>query len=85
MKLELKLLKEQDGPNDGMSLKRLIAFTGFILLSIALVFDAVRDGRVAAEVYVTYPLGVTILYAPQLALQLIKAWKGYDNRMEGQG
>ena len=57
------------------SLKRLIAFYGSIIISCGFCLVAYK-GRLSAEMFLTYPMGLTILYAPQLAIELIRVWKG---------
>lgn len=61
--------------NNKYSLKRSIAFVGFIIMSIAFI-NASIISRITAEMFITYPLGLVILYAPQLAITLLKIWKG---------
>lgn len=68
--------------NESLSLSRLVAFGTFMVLSAGFVFNAMRK-TVAWEVYIAYPLGVSIAFAPQLFLRLlaglkdvIAAWKG---------
>lgn len=65
------LIKE----GDSYSIKRIIAFVGFVIMSGVFCCQAYK-GTVTAEAMVTYPLGVTILYAPQLSVTLLSLWKG---------
>lgn len=74
-KPELRIIKNGDGKN---SLKRSIAFFGFIILSWGFILTALH-GRTQAIVFIYYPLGLVILYAPQLAITLLKIWKGITN------
>lgn len=59
------------------SLKRIIAFFGFLIMSIAFCIAAYK-AKITAEMFITYPLGLVILYVPQLAITLLKIWKGQD-------
>lgn len=77
---KLKIIKNGSGQN---SLKRSIAFFGFLFMSIAFCLAALK-GKITAEMFLTYPLGLVILYVPALAITLLKIWKG-QNIEGGQG
>lgn len=57
------------------SLKRCIAFFGFLIVSIAFILMG-WHGKLSSDSFITYPIGLTILYAPQLSVTLLKIWKG---------
>ncbi len=66
----------------GLSLSRMTALGTFLVLSGGFVINAMRKA-VSWEVYIAYPLGVSVAFAPQLFLRLlngvkdvIAAWKG---------
>ena len=67
----LRICKNGDGI---YSLKRSIAFVGFIIMSVAFI-NASIFGRITGEMFLTYPIGLTILYIPQLAITLLRIWK----------
>lgn len=73
--MELRIIKNGNNQN---SLKRTIAFFGFLIISVAFCMDAYK-GRITAEMFLTYPLGLVILYAPALAIKLLEIWKGKIN------
>jgi hypothetical protein len=65
-----------------LSLSRMTALGTFAVLSAGFILNAYRKA-VTWEVYVAYPLGVSIAFAPQLFLRLlngikdvIAVWKG---------
>lgn len=66
------IYKDKTGRN---SLKRVIAFIGLLVISAAFCLAAYK-GRITDNMFLTYPLGLVILYAPQLAVTLLKIWKG---------
>ena len=66
------IYKDKTGRN---SLKRVIAFIGLLVISAAFCLAAYK-GRITDNMFLTYPLGLLILYAPQLAVTLLKIWKG---------
>ena len=74
MKINKKFLiiKNARGQN---SLKRVIAFFGFIALTVGFILMA-KQGKLDANTFWTYPLGLTILYFPALAIKLFEIWKG---------
>lgn len=59
------------------SLKRVIAFFGFLILSGGFILMAYK-GKLNSETFLTYPLGLIILYAPSLAIALLKIWRGKE-------
>lgn len=69
---KLLIIKNGGGKN---SLKRTIAFFGAVILSGGFVLMAYK-GKLGSETFLTYPLGLIILYVPQLAINLLKIWKG---------
>lgn len=74
--MELKIIKNGGGQN---SLKRIIAFFGFLFMSIAFCIMAYK-GKLGSETFLTYPLGTVLLYCPQLAINLLKIWKGQEEK-----
>ena len=70
----LRICKNGD---KGYSLKRSIAFMGFIIMSGAFI-NASIFGRITGEMFLTYPIGLTILYIPQLAVTLLRIWRKED-------
>lgn len=66
-------VRQTDG--NKYSLNRIIAFVGFLAMSGAFLLAAYQT-RITAEMFVTYPLGLLILYVPRLAVVLLKIWKG---------
>jgi len=65
-----------------LSLSRLAALGTFFVLSGGFIINAAKKA-VSWEVYIAYPLGVAIAFAPQLFLRLmngikdvIAAWRG---------
>jgi hypothetical protein len=66
------IYKDRTGRN---SLKRVIAFLGFVFLSLAFGLMAWK-GKITQQMFYTYPVGILLLYAPQLAITLLKIWKG---------
>lgn len=77
---KLLIIKNGGGQN---SLKRMIAFFGSLILSGGFVLMAYK-GKLGSETFLTYPLGLVILYAPSLAIKLLEIWKG-QNTQGGQG
>lgn len=76
-KPEFRIIKNGNGSNVN-SLKRTIAFFGFLFMSIAFNLAAFK-GRISADMFITYPLGLIILYLPQLAVTMLKIWKGVEH------
>ncbi len=72
--MDLKLIKEAGNQN---SLKRIIAFFGFLIMSFAFCIASYQT-KISSEMFITYPLGLIILYVPQLAINLLKIYKGQD-------
>lgn len=72
--IKLNIIKNGGGQN---SLKRIIAFFGFLFMSIAFCIASYKT-KITAEMFITYPLGLVILYVPQLAINLLKIWKGQN-------
>ncbi len=66
------IYKDRTGRN---SLKRVIAFIGLVIMSAVFCLAAYR-GRITDGMFLTYPIGLAVLYAPQLAITLLKIWKG---------
>lgn len=77
--MELKIIKNGGGQN---SLKRIIAFFGFLILSSGFILMAYK-GKLGSETFLTYPLGLVILYVPSLAINLLKIWKGQGDKTDG--
>lgn len=73
------IYKDKTGRN---SLKRVIAFIGLVVLSTAFCLAAYR-GRITDGMFLTYPIGLAVLYAPQLAITLLKIWKGVCEPQSG--
>lgn len=71
---KLLIIKNGGGQN---SLKRIIAFFGFLILSGGFILMAYK-GKLGSETFLTYPLGLVILYVPALAIKLLQIWKGQD-------
>ncbi len=77
------LIKDKKVDIEGsLSLSRMTALGTFLVLSAGFVINAMRKA-VSWEVYIAYPLGVSVAFAPQLFLRLlngikdvIAAWKG---------
>lgn len=67
--------------NKQHSLKRVIAFIGLVICSFAFIKTAIL-GAVSAEMFLTYPLGLIILYVPQLAINMLKVYKGMSIEKE---
>jgi hypothetical protein len=82
MKLS-NLLKDKKEETEGMpSLSRSTAFLTFAILSAGFILNAYKK-TVSWEVYIAFPLGVTIAFLPVLFLRLlngikdvIAVWKG---------
>lgn len=60
-------------------IRRSIVLGGAVILSIGFLSQADR-GRLTAEMFLTYPLGVIAFYFPRLFEKFLKVWKG--NGME---
>lgn len=71
-KFGIKIIKNGGGQN---SLKRIIAFFGFLIMSGGFILMGYK-GKLASETFLTYPLGVIFLYFPQLAKDLLLIWRG---------
>jgi len=69
--LKITILKEGNGKN---SLKRSIAFFGFLFMSFAFCLAAYK-GSINAAMFITYPTGMLILYLPSLAIAILKIFK----------
>lgn len=72
MGIEILRDKESGAP---VSMKRSIALVGFIIMCVAFAVQSYRGG-VTAEMFLTFPLGLIVLYVPQLAITLLKIWRG---------
>lgn len=59
----------------GKWVRRGIVFVGFAMLSGGFALQSFK-GELTAESYITYPLGVVVLYFPRLAEKLLKIWRG---------
>lgn len=59
----------------GKWVRRGIVFLGFAMLSVGFAMQSFK-GELTAESYVTYPLGVVVLYFPRLAEKLLTIWRG---------
>ena len=57
------------------SLKRSIAWLGFVALLLAFGTTAWK-GKITSDMFITFPIGALIFYAPQLAVTLLQIWKG---------
>jgi len=80
MNQKLLIIKNGGGQN---SLKRIIAFFGSIILSGGFVLMAYK-GKLGSETFLTYPMGLIILYVPSLAIKLLEIWKGQNQLTGGQ-
>lgn len=78
MGLKLTITKEKDGQR---SLKRSIAFFGSLIISGGFIMMSYR-GKLTSETFLTYPLGLIILYLPSLAITLLKIWKGQTTELK---
>ncbi len=65
---------------------QIIFILGFLVLSAVLILQVINAHTVQPEVYVMYPIGVTVLFVPSTAIRIIKAWKGHsaDNKPDTQ-
>lgn len=70
--MSLKIL--QDKGKETLSLSRMTALATFAVLSAGFMLNAYKK-TVAYEVYIAYPLGVTISFMPQLFLRLMDGLK----------
>lgn len=68
------LYKDKAEGNNSMSLSRSMAIATFIILSIGFLINAYRK-IIPYEVYIAYPLGVTISFVPQLFIRITKEIK----------
>ena len=57
---------------------QIIFILGFLVLSAVLILQVIKAHTVQPEVYVMYPIGVTVLFVPSTAIRIIKAWKGHS-------
>ncbi len=76
--MDLKLIKESGNQN---SCKCIIAFFGFLIMSFAFCLASYQT-KISDSMFITYPIGLIILYAPQLAINLLKIWKGQEINKE---
>lgn len=74
----LQIIRNEQDRN---SLKRIIAFFGFLIMSVAFSLAAYK-GKITAEMFLTYPMGLVVLYAPSLAITLLKIWKGQGGQAD---
>lgn len=58
----------------GKWVRRGIVFMGFAMLSGGFAMQSFK-GELTAESYITYPLGVVVLYFPRMAEKLLKIWR----------
>jgi len=78
--MKLKDLVTDKGENT-LSLSRSIALMTFFILSGGFILTAWK--RASYEVFVAYPIGVMVVFVPQLVVRfmnklegIVKAWKG---------
>ena len=57
------------------SWNRIVSFIGVVAMSIAFVKESAVNSLVWMD-YVGYSIGMTVMYAPVLAVKLLKTWKG---------
>jgi len=76
------LIKDKVEKDESVSLSRLVAIGTFLVLSSGFIVNAMKK-TVSWEVYIAYPLGVSVAFAPQLFLRLLNGikdvigvWKG---------
>lgn len=76
------LIKDKVEKDESMSLSRMVAVGTFLVLSSGFIVNAMKKA-VSWEVYIAFPLGVSVAFAPQLFLRLlngikdvIAVWKG---------
>jgi hypothetical protein len=72
MKLVKKILK-------AFRLKRFIVYAAGIPLMAGFLKQAF-EGKLTHEMFITFPLGIVILYSPQLAIHLLTIWKGKEDK-----
>lgn len=70
----MEILKDKEAC-EVYSLKRSIAFFGTIILSGGFIIAAYK-GTVDWKSFLAYPMGLVILYFPELAMRMLKIWKG---------
>jgi hypothetical protein len=78
--MSLKDLIKDKGENT-LSLSRSVALMTFFILSCGFVLTSWK--RASHEVFIAYPIGVMIVFVPQLVVRfmnklegIVKAWKG---------
>lgn len=64
---------------------QIIFILGFLVLSAVLILQVIKAHTVQPEVYVMYPIGVTVLFVPSTAIRIIKAWKGHSSDKDNGG
>lgn len=65
------------------SLKRIAFIIGGIALTIGFGFMGYK-GKLTYQMFYAYPIGLVLLYAPQLAVTLLKIWKGVPDSTSPQ-
>ncbi len=63
---------------------QIIFILGFLVLSAVLILQVIKAHTMQPEVYVMYPVGVTVLFVPSTAIRIIKAWKGHTTDKDKQ-
>lgn len=76
-----ELIKDKD--SETLSLSRTVALITFIVLSIGFIVACYK--RITYEFFISYPIGVMIVFIPALVVRfmdklqgVIKAWKGTE-------
>ncbi len=77
----IKITRDASGQHQ---MKRVIALVGFMVVSAVFIKDAWL-GKVVPTEYVMYAIAATTFYAPQLALHIIRAWKGDGDKDNNRG
>lgn len=78
------LYKDKVVDNESLSLSRSVAIATFIVLSLGFMINAYKK-IIPYEVYIAYPLGVTISFVPQLFLRMMKELKDVIATWKGDG
>ena len=73
--MELRIIK--NGSSSQNSLKRIIAFFGFLILSGGFILMAYK-GKLVWQMFLSFPAGAVLLYSPQLFKDLLLIWKRQD-------
>lgn len=74
------LVRDKTDDQNSLSLSRIIALITFIVLSVGFIMSAYK--RIQGEFFVYYPIGVMVVFVPQLVVRfmnklegIVKAWK----------